>query len=79
MLTQKQLNQEVRTSVKNAQTWVANDDPNVRKMETPQKRCFAIPAKQNERKDSRIDPKNDFIVGVAPPGTPLVAQPAFGH
>ena len=31
------------------------------------------------RKCSQLGPKSDTFSGVAPPGTPLVAQPALGH
>ena len=67
------MKQEVRTSLNTYRKMVSKYRP---------KPCKLNPGAQQKRISNLITksaPTNEFILEVAPRGTPLGAQPAFGH
>jgi hypothetical protein len=51
-------------------------------LELNKKRCLKTYPKKSknvQKMTPKWIPKSEFILGVAPPGAPLVAQTAFGH
>ena len=80
----KSLKPEVRTIANIWQKWYQNIIEISEKwaLELNKKRClktYPKKSKKNQKMTPESIPESDLILGVAPPGAPLVAQTVFGH